>query len=354
MTESYDERRSAVKPGHTRYEPMPYLMNYLKQHPPKLAFDAETVEEWRTWRRKLIRRFRDCLGIRRIERTPLEVEWVDETDCGDYVRRYYRITTSPGLIAPTFLLVPKDGGKGRRGIVCSHGHGYGANELVGLEEEGGDRTEETYHHNLAVYAVRRGFVVVAHDQLGFGRRRDFTHLKRFEMHPCQQATMVALHLGLSNLAFRIFDAMGMVDFLQMQPEVDPRRIGMVGISGGGVGTQFTTALDTRIKACCVSGFTNTFEASILSLYHCPDNYVPGLGMWAEDPDIACLIAPRAQLVQAGKQDTIFPFEAVEKAVGKIRKVYQLLGVEERLETEYMDTEHVFSNAVVWDFMERHL
>ena len=354
MPESYDERRSAGNPGHTDYEPMPYLMEYLKQHPPKLTFDAGTLEEWRSWRRRLIRRFRDCLGIRNIEHTGLDVELLDETDRGDYLRRYYRITASPGLVVPAFLLVPKGEGGNRIGIVCSHGHGYGANELVGLDEEGRDRAEETYHHDLAVHAVRRGFVVVAHDQLAFGRRRDFTHLERFEMHPCQQATMVALHLGLSNLAFRVFDAMRMVDFLQIQPEVDPGRIGMVGISGGGVGTQFTAALDTRIKACCVSGFTNTFEASILSLYHCTDNYVPGLGVWAEDPDIACLIAPRAQLVQTGKQDPIFPFEAAKRAVEKIRRAYQLLGAEEKLETELMDTDHVFSNAVVWDFMARHL
>ena len=67
------------------------------------------------------------------------------------------------------------------------------------------------------------------------------------------------------------------DFLQSRPEVDGERIGMVGISGGGLVTQFTAALDDRIKAACVSGFCSRFEACILSIHHCIDNYVPGLG-----------------------------------------------------------------------------
>ena len=43
------------------------------------------------------------------------------------------------------------------------------------------------------------------------------------------------------------------------------RIGKMGISGGGMHTFFSTALDTRIKACVISGYYSTFRDSILAI-----------------------------------------------------------------------------------------
>ena len=67
-----------------------------------------------------------------------------------------------------------------------------------------------------------------------------------------------------------------VDFLEARPAVDPARIGCLGISGGGMITLFTAALDTRIKAALVSGYLNSFHDSIMSISHCEDNYIPGV------------------------------------------------------------------------------
>lgn len=79
----------------------------------------------------------------------------------------------------------------------------------------------------------------------------------------------------------------------------------MGISGGGLVAAFASALDERIKAAVVSGYVNTFEASIMAIRHCIDNYVPGLLQDAEMPDIVGLIAPRPLLIESGRTTGFF-------------------------------------------------
>ncbi|WP_077622595.1 hypothetical protein [Sediminibacillus massiliensis] len=85
---------------------------------------------------------------------------------------------------------------------------------------------------------------------------------------------------------------------------------------------FTAALDERVKATVLSGFTNTFKGSIMAMHHCIDNYLPGILRYAELPDIIGLIAPRPLFVEAGEEDPIFPVEHVRTALSRLKKIYQ--------------------------------
>lgn len=355
---------SAEQPNDPRLEPLRFLEAYGRRHPPRLGFRAGTRAEWMRWQRALREQLARTIGLPAIDESGtaanaprhLTVVPGPVVRCDGYRRMAFTIETTPGLWAPAFLLIP-DGPDARRpAILCSHGHGAGMNDLVGLNAQGEPRTyKDGYQHDFAIQAVRAGFVALAFDQIGFGRRRDIDFHKRHNMgNHCEQPSRNALHWGLTMSGLRVWDAMRMIDFLQSRPEVDPRRIGMAGISGGGLVTQFTAALDDRIRAACVSGYCCRYEACILGVYHCIDNYVPGLGPLADNDDIACLIAPRPLLIEAGRKDPIFPIEAVEAAVQKLRACYGVAGAAEALETDIFDGPHEFSGAHAWAFFERHL
>ena len=55
-------------------------------------------------------------------------------------------------------------------------------------------------------------------------------------------------LGRNTATYRIWDGMRAIDYLQSRPEVDPKRIGCTGNSGGGTLTSYLMALDERIQA----------------------------------------------------------------------------------------------------------
>ena len=144
--------------------------------------------------------------------------------------------------------------------------------------------------------------------------------------------------------------MRLVDYLATRKELNSRRLGSMGISGGGLHTFFSTALDTRIKACVISGYYSTFRDSILAMDHCTCNFVPGLHEFGEMYDIIGLIAPRPVMVEAATRDPIFPIGAVKKSVARARKVYDVFGARERVNTDYFEGRHQVSGAKAYDFL----
>ncbi len=348
---------SIEKPGDPRLEPRHFLARYSLEAPPSHAFAAKTIAEWEQWHTEFTSRLADVIGLDAFSSFPLQVTEGPVETFDDYTRHAYTIETAPGMYVPAFLLVPKGEKKLLPSILCSHGHGIGMNALVGLNADGTPRPaeEDEYQHDFALQAVRQGYVTLVFDQMGFGRRRDFGFNEKHNLgNACEQPSEHAIHAGTSMTGIRVYDAMRMIDFLQSRPEVDRDRIGMVGISGGGLVTQFTAALDHRVKAACVSGYCNRFDACILGIRHCIDNYVPGIGRLADNDDVACLIAPRPLLIEAGTQDPIFPIAATRAALRKLRRCYALLNATRSLEADIFDAGHQFSGAKTWTFFAKHL
>jgi hypothetical protein len=106
-------------------------------------------------------------------------------------------------------------------------------------------------------------------------------------------------------------------------------------------TMYTAALDDRIKRAIIAGYITEMSGSILPIRHCSCNYIPRLGLCADFPDIAGLIAPRFLIVQTGKRDAIFPIESVRAAFRKIEKVYRVYGKPANIRLHEHDGYHSF-------------
>src|SRR5437016_11038532 len=131
--------------------------------------------------------------------------------------------------------------------------------------------------------------------------------------------------------WRVYDVMRTIDYIETRKDLDARRVGCMGISGGRTCTLFSTALEPRIQVAMVSGYLNTFRDCILSLAHCMDNYVPGILNWAEMYDVAGLIAPRPLFAESGTRDPIFPIEASKESFARVKKVYGVFGAKAAVE-----------------------
>jgi dienelactone hydrolase len=161
-------------------------------------------------------------------------------------------------------------------------------------------------------------------------------------------------LGETMTGWRVWDAMRALDVLQTRPEADPHRLATMGISGGGLTSLWTAAVDERVKVAVVSGYFNTFRASILAMDHCVDNYVPGVSLDLEMPDMAGLIAPRCLFAEGGTTDPIFPLPATEAAVRRAREIYGVFGVPDRFGSEVFEGEHQFHGVGAFRFLAEKL
>ena len=202
--------------------------------------------------------------------------------------------------------------------------------------------------------AKRGFIVAAPEISCFGERaHDYSKLaERRRPTTCHNANTYAMMLGGSVAGMRVWDGMRAVDYLESLKMADVSRLGVMGISGGGMHAFFSACLDQRIKAAVISGYFCDWRNSILSINHCTCNFVPGLLKLGELSDLAGLIAPRPVLVENGTRDDIFPIEAVKKTVRKARRAWKVFGAEKNLETDYFPGAHQIHGERAYPFLER--
>jgi hypothetical protein len=144
------------------------------------------------------------------------------------------------------------------------------------------------------------------------------------------------------------------DWMETRPELDTKRVGTMGISGGGMVSLFSAALEPRVKAAMVSCYLNTFRDSVMAMPHCIDNYIPGILQWAEMYDVAGLIAPRPFFSEAGKRDPIFPVAASVESFQHIQKVYKVFGVPHLAKQQLLETAHEFGGGEGIPFLAQQL
>jgi len=328
-----------------RYEAMPRRMR----------FNATTRKQAEAWQKKLRAKLVELVGGFP-DRTPLKPKVLETREFPAYTRETIVFESRPGLDVFGYLMIPKTKGRPMPAVISVPGHGRGADDIAGIDDKGKDRTDKSsYQFDYAIQLVENGMAAFAIEPMGFGCRRDPASRKKgLGQSSCQPAAGAALLFGETMIGWRVWDIMRTVDYLESRPEFDPKRIGLMGISGGGTCTVFGAALEPRISAAFVSGYLNTFRDSILSLSHCIDNYVPGILQWCEQYDVAGLIAPRPLFCESGVKDNIFPLEAFKYSFGEVKKVYDVFGAADLLGSEIHNGAHVFWGKEGLPFLARQL
>lgn len=299
-------------------------------------------------------------GLQEWERPDLEPRITETRSLPGCRAERVEITTRPGLTAFGWFLTPSSQkpNQPRPGILYLPGHGSGVASDLGMEPDGsqlapGDKSG--YHNLFPLQLIGWGYPVFALEQIGFGERRTPRAISDGpQATSCHEDMGASLMLGETVIGWRVWDAMRALDYMETRPEIESSRMAAAGISGGGLTSLFTGALDTRVKVVIVSGYLNTFEDSVLSLYHCIDNYAPGLLHVAEMKDIAALIAPRALWCENGIQDDIFPIDAFRKTTASLKTVWEKAAHPERFEAHSFPGGHQWNGAPLPDFLKAHL
>src|SRR6185436_13942097 len=189
-------------------------------------------------------------------------ETVERVDCGDYIREKVWFNTTPDVRVPAFVLVPKDAPRRAPAMVALHDHGgfylWGKEKIVEMTDEHAalsDFRRQYYGgRSIATELVRQGYVVVAIDMFYWGERRmlldddpadwrerpntiSSERINAFNQRSGQSEQLVGRTIfaaGFTWAGVMFWDDIRSVDYLVTRPEVDPDRIGCVGLSVGGL------------------------------------------------------------------------------------------------------------------------
>src|SRR5207302_7905928 len=99
------------------------------------------------------------------------------------------------------------------------------------------------------------------------RPRDVSRerIQAFNQRAGQNEELVGRTIGAAGFTWpgvMFWDDIRTVDYLLTRPEVDPKRIGCVGLSVGGLRAWHLAALDERIKAAVIVGWMASFPAQL--------------------------------------------------------------------------------------------
>jgi dienelactone hydrolase len=294
-----------------------------------------------------------------------------------------RIRASPAYDIPARVLV-HSGRAGRMpAVVALHCHGgqyaWGAAKLVSTPDDSRQLAE--YRQRLyggRAYAedlARRGFVVIVIDAFYFGARRlrpdtlhreavpadAREHFDALASLPPGSAERIAAEnrvdgafetpvaktlfaAGATWPGLLAWDDRRTVDYLVTRADVDPSRIGCMGLSGGGLRAASLAAADPRIRAACVTAWMSTLGEMLPrhARRHTWTAWLPGLRASLDLPDAAALAAPGALLVQQCAQDTLFPMEGMRGAVQKLERIYAKARIADRFRGTFHDAPHSFT------------
>jgi len=284
----------------------------------------------------------------------LNPQQVTKNAVGPTLVERVRFTPEPGHDAVAVIYRPKEGGP-FPAVIAQHFLGGSKDHLLFAALLNG--------------LAQRGMLAVAIDGRYRGERQNGTSL--------QAAMAEALKTGKGRpfLIDTAYDILRLTDYLQTRPDVDPQRIGMTGVSEGGIITWMVAAADDRIKvAAPIIGVTSFGESFTQS--DTPENrerlkrfdeLIPALRDYAKEigepevnskvfrmawdrlvpgsldrfdgPALLPQIAPRPLLIQNHEQDELFPIEGARKAYEAAKTRYAELKAEDRLEFRAVPGKH---------------
>ncbi len=315
---------------------------------------ADTPAEFRRWRRAARAHFRRCLGPWPEAPRP-RGRLVEEVRCNGYARRRYLLTREAGSLLPVYVLVPRADRSNGRTVICPHGHGQDDKVVAGLAPPTKPYGNffGPFTGNYAEILARAGFLTAtwAERALSF-ERRDLPFGRGGD--PCNLAGLCAQAMGLTLPGLHLFDLHGVTDFVCSLPQADPKRLGVMGLSGGGTMTYLAGAFDERFRAVAPFCGCISYADYAAGRNGCGQQVVPGLFPVLDVGELLCLIAPRPLLLGQGRRDVTFSFFLLERFARQARRAYRLFGAAERVELHLYDGAHQVDADAAVDFFTRRL
>jgi cephalosporin-C deacetylase-like acetyl esterase len=307
--------------------------------------EADHGSDPRAWTALVQRRreqIRDSLGLDRLPRSGA-VTVVDRVEKSGHTVEKIVFESIPGMPIPAFLYLPP--GKGPHpAVVHPPGHW--------MEDARLAEPIQLLNQGLA----RSGIACLSYDTLGQGERRIGWH---------QHGQLAPLLVGITSLGVMVQDSLSAVDLLAARPDIDHRRIGMVGASGGAFSSIFASAIDERIRTTVVACIVNTHlgqlrDAALGTGWDgwvdlC--NQVPRIFQIGGLGDILAMTAPRDLLVLNAEDDPPFPLAGSREVASVVRKHFAAHSAADKFSYVEVPGKHGFQPHVrnaATSFLVRHL
>jgi len=294
----------------------------------------QSDEDARNYVEHVRKQIRSCFGPEP-ERTPLNARITGTVERESYTIEKLIFESRPGFPVTANLYLPRGLKSAAPGVVGTCGHSSNG------------KAAEAYQ-SFAQGLARQGYVCLIYDPIGQGERTQYPD--RYER--AGHGGGVAEHLLAGNQQFlvgeflgswRAWDGVRALDYLLSRPEVDSRRVGVTGNSGGGTMTTWLCGVEPRWTMAAPSCFVTTFRRNLenelpADTEQCPPRAI-ALGL--DHADFIAAMAPKPVVLLAKERD-YFDARGAEQAYGQLQQIYSLLQSPDDIELFIGPTTHGYS------------
>lgn len=295
--------------------------------------DLTSLEDWQSKRARYREEYLTMLGLWPLpERTPLRTTVTGTVEGDGFVVEKLWYQSRPGLYVTANLYRPADTAKDAKLpavlYVCGHS-GMGRN---------GNKTAFQSH---GIWFARHGYISLVVDTLQLGEIAAIHHGTYREGRWWWHSR------GYTPAGVECWNGVRGIDLLVARDDVDPNRVAVTGISGGGAATFWIAAADERAAvAVPVSGMADlpSYVGNRVINGHCDCMFLHNAFGWPWTR-IAALIAPRPLLFVNSDADSIFPMDANERIIARLERLYSLYGASDRVDAAVSIGGHAYRKDI---------
>jgi cephalosporin-C deacetylase-like acetyl esterase len=315
-----------------------YLMGRVREALERRAADLENVktpEQLAEHQRRMREFFNAALGGFP-ERTPLNAQVIAKEDRDGYRVEKVIFESQPKHFVTALLYLPKTQPP-FPGVLFPCGH------------SGNGKAADPYQRGCMLLA-RNGLAALCYDPIDQGERFQLLDENGKPVIGGTTAHCVlgvgSTLLGRNTATYRIWDGMRALDYLQSRPEIDPKRIGCTGNSGGGTLTSYLMALDERIVCAAPSCYLTTFGrlCETIGPQDAEQNIHGQIAFGMDHPDYVMMRAPKPTLICAATRD-FFDIDGTWDCFRQAKRFYTRLAFAERVDLIETDARHGFSSPL---------
>lgn len=288
------------------------------------AVKSET--DRKAWRARTMKDLRRALGLEQFPaRGPLKPRIVGTLKRDGYFVDKLVFESRPGFLMTASLYRPAEVAGRVPAVLCVHGH----------TQRG--KTSGAMQIRSINYA-RAGWVALAVDATGHGERGHIGHRRTWSIGAA----------GLTVEGVQVWDNMRAVDYLLSRADVDAKRIGITGCSGGGNQTMYTAAVDDRIAVAAPVCSVSSLRGQIFTPngIGCQCECIPDVMRFGLENAVVCaLIAPRPLLVLSGSEDRCFPVVHTRVSMKHLTRFYQAVDLTDRYKYAERPLPHGYPKAL---------
>ena len=315
-----------------------------------LIAELKSAEDWRRRQTQVKEILARVLGPFP-ERTPLNARVTRTVEKADFRIEHIVFESRPNFYVTASLFLPKRLSGKAPAVLNVIGH----TDIA---------FRSPFYQHLILNLVRKNFIVLAMDPIGQGER-----LQYFD--PQLGRSLIggstAEHSYLGKQCFMTgdsaanyftWDGIRAIDYLQSRPEVDPERIAVTGISGGGTQTSYISAVDERVKVAApanyICGLRRLYES--IGPQDGEQNFNAGVLNGLDHADFLEVRAPRPTLMLVTTRD-FFSIQGARETYLEASRAFEALGAADRLAMTEDDAGHDYTKKnleALYAFFQKHL